>query len=233
MSHSPREEILHRIRTGLKNSEGINHAETASFQEGTGPAAEAREMAGEIPESGDSKLSRFTAALGSINTSCHVLSNENELEEYITTYLHKKNISSFSIWETKLLKNLGIKGALEGGGASYKNPGIKDEIALAGIGITGVDYAIAETGTLVLLTDSDRPRGVSLIAPIHVAVLKKQNILNNIDELFIILQQKYNAAETIPSCTTFITGPSRTADIELNLTLGVHGPKELHVVIIP
>ena len=107
----------------------------------------------------------------------------------------------------------------------------KNKIANSDIGITEVDYAIADTGTLVLLTNKNQPRSVSLLPPIHLAIVRQENLVRNIKDLFIILKSKLQNVEDITSCMTFITGPSRTADIELNLTLGVHGPKELIVVI--
>jgi len=105
-------------------------------------------------------------------------------------------------------------------------------MANADIGITEVDYAIADTGTLVLLTDKDQPRSVSLLPPIHVAIVRPENLVRNIKDLFIILKSRLQNSEDITSCMTFVTGPSRTADIELSLTLGVHGPKELYVLIL-
>jgi L-lactate dehydrogenase complex protein LldG len=120
---------------------------------------------------------------------------------------------------------------LKGEGLQEIKSNDKNEIAEAGMGITGTDYAIADTGTLVLLTDESRQRSVSLLPPVHVALVRKSDIVCNIRELFIILKQTLDAAQSVPSCMTFITGPSRTADIELNLTLGVHGPKELYVII--
>jgi len=83
----------------------------------------------------------------------------------------------------------------------------------------------------VLLTNKNQPRSVSLLPPIHLAIVQPENLVRNIRDLFVILKSKLEEEKDITSCMTFITGPSRTADIELNLTLGVHGPKELYVVI--
>jgi L-lactate dehydrogenase complex protein LldG len=136
------------------------------------------------------------------------------------------------MWESDYLNSLGLKELLKGVGLDQIISNDKNETAEAGIGVTGADYAIADTGTLVLLTDEDRPRSVSLLPPVHLAIIRKSDIVIDINELFIILKQRLDAGQSTPSCMTFITGPSRTADIELNLTLGVHGPKELYVIII-
>jgi L-lactate dehydrogenase complex protein LldG len=100
----------------------------------------------------------------------------------------------------------------------------------ADAGITSVDYAISETGTLALLARPGQGRAVSLLPPIHIAVLHAEDIVSDLSELF----ERVAVAETgvMPSAITFITGPSRTADIELVLTVGVHGPKELHLVLV-
>ena len=104
----------------------------------------------------------------------------------------------------------------------------------ADIGITEADFGIADTGTLVLIANEKQPRSVSLIPPIHVAILQSDVILEKMEDVFAILKNSLDETGSIAkltSCITFITGPSRTGDIELNITLGVHGPKELFVLI--
>mgnify|MGYP005633603219 CR=1 FL=1 len=97
------------------------------------------------------------------------------------------------------------------------------------IGFSLVDYGIAETGTLVLSSDSEEIRLASMISEIHVAVLKKSSIR----ESALNMAEELKALTDRPSSyTAFITGPSRTADIERVLALGVHGPLELHILIL-
>jgi L-lactate dehydrogenase complex protein LldG len=100
--------------------------------------------------------------------------------------------------------------------------------AAAHFGITGADYALADTGTLVLLSSSQEARLISLLPPVHVAVVPREKILTGLDELLALLPQP--AAQT--SSMVLITGPSRTADIEQILVRGVHGPGEIHVVVV-
>jgi L-lactate dehydrogenase complex protein LldG len=96
------------------------------------------------------------------------------------------------------------------------------------IGITGADYALADTGTLVMLSSRQEARLISLLPPAHIAVVPSERILSGLDELFSILP---NAAEQTSSMV-LITGPSRTADIEQILVRGVHGPGEITVVAV-
>ncbi|MBA4393113.1 MAG: hypothetical protein C0407_06135 [Desulfobacca sp.] len=99
------------------------------------------------------------------------------------------------------------------------------------IGIGGADYALADTGTMVLFSSQSGGRWVSLAPTIHICLLPVERILPSLDDLFSILSLPGNEASP-GSAITFITGPSRTADIELTLVMGAHGPKELHVVTL-
>ncbi len=99
----------------------------------------------------------------------------------------------------------------------------------ADAGMTSVDYGVAETGTLAVAARPGQGRAISLLSPIHIALLRSSGIVS---DLSVLIERVITEREELPSALTFITGPSRTADIELVLTVGVHGPKELHVVLI-
>lgn len=94
------------------------------------------------------------------------------------------------------------------------------------LGITSAQWAIAETGTLVLESDREKNRLVSLVPPVHVCLLSVRNIRQTLGEILAITGP--NLSRTM----TFITGASRTSDIELTLAVGVHGPGELHVIVV-
>jgi L-lactate utilization protein LutC len=96
------------------------------------------------------------------------------------------------------------------------------------IGITSADYALSDTGTLIMLSSPAEARLVSLLPPAHIAVVPRERILTGLDELFTMLPDP--AART--SCMVMITGPSQTADIEQILIRGVHGPGQITVVIV-
>ncbi len=107
--------------------------------------------------------------------------------------------------------------------------GPRDEQARAEVGVTGCDAAVAETGSLVLVSGQGRSRAISLLPSVHLAVVRREDIVFGMGDFFSAHAARIGAAA---SCT-FVTGPSRTADIELTLTLGVHGPGKLVVVIGP
>ncbi|MDI3341214.1 MAG: LUD domain-containing protein [Sphaerobacter sp.] len=104
----------------------------------------------------------------------------------------------------------------------------------ADLGITGANAAIAETGTLVIVTNEGNDRLVATLPPVHVAVLGVEKILPSIDDVAAMLKllPRSGTAQQLTSYVSFITGPSRTADIELVPAMGVHGPKEVHIVLL-
>jgi L-lactate dehydrogenase complex protein LldG len=105
---------------------------------------------------------------------------------------------------------------------------LRELCALVDIGITSADYALADTGTLVMIASPQEARLISLLPPAHLAVVPRDRILTGLDELFTVLPKP---AETTSSMV-LITGPSRTADIEQILVRGVHGPGQITVVIV-
>lgn len=102
------------------------------------------------------------------------------------------------------------------------------------VGLTGADYAVADSGSLVLVSGPGKGRLVSCLPLVHVAILRPGQLVAGLAEVGVLLEALHRQAPPadFPSSVTFITGPSRTADIELSLTRGVHGPKELHVICL-
>jgi L-lactate dehydrogenase complex protein LldG len=97
---------------------------------------------------------------------------------------------------------------------------------LEGAEVSHAAYALADTGSVVLLS-SDEPRARSLLPWTHVTVVREDTILSGLEELFERL------GPDLPSSVAIVTGPSRSADIEQRLAVGVHGPGEVHVVLVP
>lgn len=110
--------------------------------------------------------------------------------------------------------------------AHSDNPPNAHDIFAFDVGISTAQAGIAETGTLILDSACERHRLVSLVPPVHIAIINASAIVATLADALTLLQQK-----EISPAITFITGPSRTADIELTLTIGVHGPQELYVIV--
>ena len=101
----------------------------------------------------------------------------------------------------------------------------------ADVGVTGVEFAVAETGTAVLSSDSETGRLVGLAPPVHIVIVKRGQILPSLDELFLL--RKWQSVNGLaPQYTNLISGPSRSADIEYTLVTGVHGPGDVRMVLV-
>jgi L-lactate dehydrogenase complex protein LldG len=172
-----------------------------------------------------------------------------EATAYVTQLAREYEATLVVRWEDALLELLEVDAALQAQGVdvSMASPPLEDAAALANqrqnlrellaradIGLSGADYAIAETGTLALSALPGQMRGVSLLPPVHVAVVRPSQIVASMADCLAMLQDegREDLQERLTSCVSFITGPSRTGDIELSLTVGVHGPGELHLVIL-
>ena len=98
---------------------------------------------------------------------------------------------------------------------------------IQGAGVSKGLYGLADTGSVVLAASPEEPRARSLLPDVHVTLLHEDRILSGLDELFAAL------GDDLPSALAIVTGPSRSADIEQKLAVGVHGPGEVHVVLLP
>ena len=156
-----------------------------------------------FPSASRSVVDDFKRNLEAVDGRCLVVQNERELADAVNRIAHGKKVAT-----------------------SDAPPPAKDLFNFD-VGITKAQGAIAETGTLVLDSAVEQNRLVSLVPPIHIAILDASRIYATLGETLSALQANGEVSPAI----TFITGPSRTADIELTLAIGVHGPQELYVII--
>jgi L-lactate utilization protein LutC len=105
------------------------------------------------------------------------------------------------------------------------DPTYRDRLAGAAVGVTRCAAAIADTGTLLLVFDAAHPRSTSLLPRIHLAIVGPADLVPTLSDALA------HIPNPAPSAVTCVTGPSRSADIEQILTLGVHGPAQVHVVL--
>jgi L-lactate dehydrogenase complex protein LldG len=98
---------------------------------------------------------------------------------------------------------------------------------IPGATVSEAVYALADPGSVVLAASPEEPRTKSLLPEIHMTIVSEDRVLSGLDELFA------KVGPALPSSLAIISGPSRSADIEQILVLGVHGPREEHVVIVP
>ena len=192
----------------------------------------------------DELVKTFKVECELLTGKVYVAQTKNEACQFLSSIIKETEVKRFIKWNSPLLEQLNIDDFLESLGlqnmllAEKSSPtelhrrGYTGAASKAELGISGVDYGLADTGTLVLKTSPDRNRAVSLLPPVHVAIMKSRSLLSSSDDLITRLLLDLKEKGDLDSCLTLITGPSVTADIELNLVLGVHGPKELHVIIL-
>ena len=206
-------------------------------------AAEARRrIAGELPE----LMGRLanTAALRGWNVErC---GGVEEALDYVVSLAQRLGITSVARSQQAVFEGVPVDSALAGAGAMcwpavYDGPdsreAVRRRLTESGMGITGADYAIAETGSVIVLPRQGLSRLVSVVPPVHVAIVRPQDILGTLDDLFALRRLEFhrngaNGNADMGSYLNFITGPSRTADIEQTIVVGVHGPREVHMVLL-
>jgi len=171
----------------------------------------------------DSEIQLFLAELKKLSGVGQQLSPSG-IAQALKTLVAENNIHKATAWNTPRLNQLQITNHLATLGVELVSPTVdKHEMALCDLGITEADYLLPETGTIVLHSAAEMPRAVSLLPRIHLAIARPEMLRPDMHRVFA--EGKDN------NYLVFITGPSRTADIELTTTLGVHGPKELFVWI--
>jgi L-lactate dehydrogenase complex protein LldG len=208
-----KEHILHKTRTAIGRSAGQ-------------PPAPLDPPRIRIPAMDpQTRLRRFTEALENLGGVVHSVESPGEALACVQSLLQGKTAVASN---APILAELGIT-ALQG-----VSTGISEEATLrnlcasAAAGITGADYALADTGTLVLFSSPEEARMISLLPPLHLAVIRRDQILTGLDELLSLAPLPADRSSSL----VLITGPSRTADIEQILIRGVHGPGEIHVVVV-
>jgi L-lactate dehydrogenase complex protein LldG len=221
-----RDNILRSIRAHLAASEIHEQNESLHVSQATTSVVE-----NGSPATAVSNLELFKTNLEAVNGHCLIAKTETEIVSALTriitelkqTILNPRRIALSDAPGLDSLVRL-IPLQLE---EVVVAPGAADVFNFD-IGITTAQAAIAETGTLVLDSSQERHRLVSLVPPVHIAIIDAAKIVSTLGEALGVL---HNDSNNLSSIVTFVTGPSRTADIELTLTIGVHGPKELYVII--
>jgi L-lactate dehydrogenase complex protein LldG len=172
-------------------------------------------------------VERFKEMLEAVGGHCAIVLDEREAGEMVGQIIEQTKARRIALSDSTIVQSVmaGVRSdaeLLQGASAGA--------LFDCDIGITGAQWAIAETGTLVLAHDEERHRLTSLVPTVHVALIAAERVRGTLGE--VLQKLKDSGPEGLSRTVTFITGPSRTSDIELTLAIGVHGPAELFVVII-
>ena len=148
---------------------------------------------------------------------------------------------SVAAWQHPLIESLNLPDALSEQGVPVffsdvnapEGETLRQRIIDSYIGITSADFCMADSATLVMRTRPGQARTVSLLPSIHIAVIELDRIIADLKELYALLKwDPQESIEGVTNCMTFISGPSKTADIEATMVHGAPGPREVYIFVI-
>lgn len=169
----------------------------------------------------------FSENLESVNGTCFKVAKD-DLADTIAKIYKDNNIDSTCMLETDLAKEIGLSEVLEANGIAVYPDHIRLNSETAKGGITEVEYGIAELGSVIQASDDVDTRLMAIMPDYYIGIVKGSTIAETYDDMFDILA----TLNPFPKYLGFITGPSRTADIECVGTVGVHGPLQMSIVIV-
>jgi L-lactate dehydrogenase complex protein LldG len=209
MNVSPaKENILKKIRKALSNSTPLPFPQS----EGNSTVYQPSEQ-----DLGLEFAQRFTSLQGKF-VFCE---NENELVSQL------KQVIANNKWEKIFCKEEGLRKKLAE--HTFDNYSYND-LSTCDTALTTCEWLVARTGSIVMSAAQESGRTVSVYAPIHICIAYTSQLVYDVKDALLKAREKYSG--NLPSLITFATGPSRTADIEKTLVVGVHGPKEVYVFLI-
>ncbi len=190
---------------------------------------------------------RFQTALAALGATCEVVENPVVARLALMSFLRQEKVTKIMGWEEEQLPISGLRATLADLQIAYKVPRIDHQSGLDvadrdlswlndyPVSLTGADAGIAATGTIVLRSGLGRPRVASLVAPTHIVLLRAMDIWATLESWLLALRQSdqidYFFGGDVAQ-QVWISGPSCTTGIELVLTLGMYGPRRVHVIII-
>lgn len=216
------EAIRHRTRTGKYKP---THAPDVAWTKREGP----RES-----EPIEDPPARFLQELEALGGHGRRAASFEEARDYVVSLARERDAKLLLRWDVEELEELGADGPLAEAGVEvvvWRDLGDFREVAArADVGLSGAAWAVAETGSLVLVHGPGKGRTVTLLPPTYVAVLPADRVLGTVHEAI----EKYaqDGAANLPANVCFHTGPSRSGDIEMEIFVGMHGPGDVHVVLV-
>ena len=209
MNVSPsKENILKKIRKALSQSTPLPFPKSEGNDSVFQPAIQEKEI--EFAEQFTKLQGRFIYCI-----------NQQELAFQLNSLVRKMDWHKVYCLEEELLK---------AAGPQLSDRIVKTGLASCDVSITGCECLVARTGTIVMSSAQLSGRSTSVYAPVHICIAYTHQLVFDVKDALQLVKEKYNTL--MPSLITFATGPSRTADIEKTLVVGVHGPKEVYLFLI-
>lgn len=211
-----RDNILGKIRTALGRSRSLSETEAAAVRVALG-----ENRRGPAPKMDWEPVSRFRERCVSLSSTVDDVVDLQQVPAAVKRYLMSNKLPQACVCWPQFA------------GLDWSGAGLPAEVRLATgddpVGVTGAYCGIAETGTLMLLSAASSPMKTSLLPETHIAVVAASRILRCIEDGWDLLRKEHG---TLPRQVAFVSGPSRTADIEMTLVIGIHGPYRVHVIIV-
>lgn len=209
MNVSPsKENILKKIRKALSHSTPLPFPQSEGNQSVFQPLQQ--EMEVEFAEQFTQLQGRFIYCI-----------NQQELAFQLSSLIKKQDWNKVYCVEDKLIEPVA---------SQLSDRLVKTDLANCDVAITGCEYLVARTGTIVISAAQPGGRTTSVYAPVHICIAYTNQLVYDLKDALQLVKDKYG--NNLPSLITFATGPSRTADIEKTLVVGVHGPKEVYLFLV-
>ncbi len=236
-----RDQMLRQVRSAIKSTEA------AAAPAHNGYFSSLPEVGQVMPPLQPSDLvATFESELQKLSGAAHRASSFSELEATLRKIFESSHAKGVVLSRNPLLAQLGLESRIRSWGVDVSlwpdengvvqtdhNVSFRAAGFSAQVGITGVDYVLAESGSLVVTSQTEGSQLASLAPPVHVALFRRGQVLGSLEEVLERLAAAGYASEPPPGRSiVFITGTSRTADIEQILIRGVHGPGQVHAVLV-
>ena len=236
-----RDQFLARVRKAVESegAESINFQDAPSYLSDARVNSQATEVLKYASDHWADLSSALSARAESLGWQVNRCSNSEDAFEHVESVVADISAKNMVITDQGSIRDIGLSklatDELDVVTINSSNEISSDDLRAkalqADVGITGVEFAIAETGTAVLSSDSETGRLVGLAPPVHIVIVKRGQVLPSLDELFLL--RKWQSINGLaPQYASLISGPSRSADIEYTLVTGVHGPGDVRMVLV-
>lgn len=215
-----RERILSRVRAAQGRPEQAKaREEELNFN------YVSQKVVGPQPDLGDDLLGRFIAQSERLQSTVARVGALSDVPAAVADYLRDRGLGTRAIvWRSFA----GLDWSAAGLQVEARAP-VRDDPEPDLVGVTGCFAAVAETGTLALLSGPDTPASMALLPETHIAVVPCLRIVRHMEDVFALLRHERGEP---PRALNFISGPSRTGDIEQTIVLGAHGPYRVHLILV-
>jgi L-lactate dehydrogenase complex protein LldG len=205
---SSKENILKKIRKALSHSTPLPFPNS----EGSTPVFQPLQQEIEV---------EFAEQLTKLQGKFIYCINRQELAFQLSSLIKKQDWNKVYCVEDKLIEPVA---------SQLDDRLVKTDLANCDVSITGCEYLVARTGSVVMSSAQTSGRTTSVYAPVHICIAYTNQLVYDLKDALQASKDKYGS--NLPSLITFATGPSRTADIEKTLVVGVHGPKEVYLFLV-